>query len=61
MGGGAAFREVPLTADVPVQLADDVWWVGVRLPDDQFQCHAYFIDNGVRRTLLDTRWRLTVE
>jgi two-component system, cell cycle response regulator len=61
MGGGAAFREVPLTADAPVQIADDVWWVGVRLVDDQFQCHAYYIDNRDGGVLLDPGSPLTIE
>lgn len=47
--------------DAPVQVADDVWWVGVRLGNDQFQCHAYLIDNGDESVLLDPGSPLTIE
>jgi two-component system cell cycle response regulator len=46
--------------DVPVQIGDGVWWVGTRLDDDQFQCHAYFIDNGADSVLLDPGSPLTI-
>jgi two-component system cell cycle response regulator len=48
-------------ADDPVRIADDVWWVGVRLPGDQFQCHAYYIANGSSSVLLDPGSPLTIE
>ena len=44
-----------------VQVAEDIWWVGVRLPGDQFQCHAYFLDNGRDSVLLDPGSPLTIE
>ncbi len=44
----------------PIRLAENVWWVGVRLIDDQFQCHAYFIDNGDQSVLLDPGSPLTI-
>jgi two-component system cell cycle response regulator len=52
---------VHVPADGPVQIADDVWWVGVRLPGDQFQCHAYYIANGDDSVLLDPGSPLTIE
>lgn len=45
----------------PVEIADGVWWVGVRLPEDRFQCHAYFIDNGDDSVLLDPGSPLAIE
>lgn len=45
----------------PVQVAESVWWVGVRLPGDQFQCHAYFVDNGDASVLVDPGSPLTIE
>ena len=49
-----------MTQDHPIQIADDVWWVGTRLDDDLFQCHAYFIDNGADSVLLDPGSPLTI-
>ena len=49
-----------MAADVPVQIADDVWWVGIRLDNDVFQCHAYLIDNGADSVLLDPGSPLTI-
>ncbi len=50
-----------MTGSGPVQIADGVWWVGVRLPNDQFQCHAYLIENGDESVLLDPGSPLTIE
>ena len=47
--------------DRPVQIADDVWWVGMRLENDVFQCHAYYLDNGDQGVLLDPGSPLTIE
>lgn len=47
--------------DLPIEVADGVWWVGVRLPNDTFQCHAYYIDNGDQGVLLDPGSPLTIE
>jgi diguanylate cyclase (GGDEF)-like protein len=49
-----------MTIDGPVRIADGVWWVGMRLPNDQFQCHAYFIENGDQSVLLDPGSPLTI-
>jgi two-component system cell cycle response regulator len=46
--------------DEPVRIGEGVWWVGARLENDQFQCHAYFIDNGDRSVLLDPGSPLTI-
>ena len=45
----------------PVKVADGVWWVGTRLENDSFQCHAYLIENGERSVLLDPGSPLTIE
>ncbi len=47
--------------DVAVEIADGVWWVGVRLPNDQFQCHAYFVEAGEGSVLIDPGSPLTIE
>ncbi len=47
--------------DRPVQIADDIWWVGMRLENDVFQCHAYYLDNGDQGVLLDPGSPLTIE
>lgn len=43
-----------------VQLADRLYWVGTRLPDDRFQCHAYLIENGSDSVLVDPGSPLTI-
>lgn len=47
--------------DGPVAVADGVWWVGRRLPNDTFQCHAYFLENGGDSVLVDPGSPLTIE
>lgn len=49
-----------MTTDDPIELAPGVWWVGIRLPNDSFQCHAYFLENGDCSVLLDPGSPLTV-
>ena len=44
-----------------IEVADGVWWVGRRLPDDEFQCHAYLLENGDDSVLLDPGSPLTIE
>jgi two-component system, cell cycle response regulator len=45
----------------PVQIAPDVWWVGARLDNDQFQCHAYLVVNDDESVLVDPGSPLTIE
>ena len=45
----------------PVEIAPGVWWVGVRLKKDRFQCHTYFIPNGSDGVLIDPGSPLTIE
>jgi diguanylate cyclase (GGDEF)-like protein len=50
-----------MRVDGPVQIGEGVWWVGTRLENDSFQCHAYYIDNGDEGVLLDPGSPLTIE
>jgi len=45
----------------PLRIAEDVWWVGIRLPNDQFQCHAYLLECGDDTVLIDPGSPLTIE
>jgi len=36
-----------------IEIADRIWWVGMYLPNDPFQCHPYFIENGKNSVLVD--------
>ncbi len=37
----------------PIEIADNIYWVGKYLENDPFQCHPYFIDNGDASVLVD--------
>ena len=37
----------------PIEIAEDVYWVGYVVPDDPFQCHVYLIKNGKESILID--------
>ena len=37
----------------PITIADRIHWVGMYLPNDPFQCHPYFIENGNDSILID--------
>lgn len=43
----------------PVQIAEDIWWVGHELQGDPFQCHAYLIVDGDDCVLVDPGSLLT--
>ncbi len=43
----------------PISLGDGVWWVGSVLPNDQFQCHVYLIENENESILIDPGSKLT--
>lgn len=45
--------ETQLDLSKPVQIADNIYWVGVFLTGDPFQCHPYFIENGNQSILID--------
>ena len=42
-----------LDTDEAIELAPRVWWVGMMLPDDRFQCHVYLIEQGDQSVLID--------
>ncbi|NOZ13069.1 MAG: diguanylate cyclase [Acidobacteria bacterium] len=42
-----------------VRLAENIYWVGNEIPDDQFQCHVYLIVNGEESVLIDPGSRIT--
>ena len=44
-----------------VELAPRVWWVGSLLPGDQFQCHAYLVEQGDQSVLIDPGSVLAVD
>jgi diguanylate cyclase (GGDEF)-like protein len=44
-----------------VQLADRIWWVGHLLPGDDFQCHAYLIEQGDQSVLVDPGSQITFQ
>ncbi len=37
----------------PIEIADKIYWVGMYLENDPFQCHPYFIENGDASILID--------
>ena len=36
-----------------IEIAQNIYWVGMYLENDPFQCHPYFIDNGDASVLID--------
>lgn len=44
-----------------VQIGERVWWVGADIPDDAFQCHVYFIEQGSDSVLIDPGSMLTID
>ncbi len=37
----------------PIAIAKDIYWIGMYLENDPFQCHPYFINNGDESILID--------
>ncbi|SMP07794.1 diguanylate cyclase (GGDEF) domain-containing protein [Desulfurobacterium pacificum] len=37
----------------PIEIAEDIFWVGYVVPNDPFQCHVYLIRNGDESILID--------
>lgn len=37
----------------PIEIASNIFWVGMYLENDPFQCHPYFIKNGDESILID--------
>jgi len=42
-----------------IKIADKIWWVGTKIPDDPFQCHTYLIENGKESVLVDIGSKIT--
>jgi flavorubredoxin len=36
-----------------ISIAQNIYWVGMYLENDPFQCHPYFIENGDESILID--------
>ncbi len=53
--------DAPALQEEPIEIAPGVWWVGVRLANDHFQCHTYFIANGSDGVLIDPGSPLTID
>jgi len=45
----------------PIEIAEDIYWVGYDIPNDPFQCHAYLINNKDESVLIDPGSKLTYE
>jgi len=43
----------------PIEIAQDVYWVGYVIPNDPFQCHVYLIKNGSNSILIDPGSKIT--
>lgn len=43
----------------PQKIAESIWWVGHKLEDDPFQCHAYLLVDGDQSVLFDPGSPLT--
>ncbi len=37
----------------PIEIAENIFWVGYVIPNDPFQCHVYLIKNGDESILID--------
>lgn len=47
--------------DDPIDLGHGVWWVGMRLPNDRFQSHAYYLHHPDGGVLFDPGSPVTIE
>ena len=45
----------------PVEIAKDIFWVGIYLENDPFQCHPYLILNGDETILVDPGSMLQID
>lgn len=50
-----------MNLDKPIEIAENVFWVGAVIPEDQFQCHVYLIRNGDESILIDPGSRITYD
>ena len=47
--------------DKPIEIAEDIYWVGHKIENDPFQCHVYLIKNKDESILIDPGSRITYE
>jgi diguanylate cyclase (GGDEF)-like protein len=45
----------------PVEIADNIFWVGYNIPNDPFQCHVYLIRNDKESVLVDPGSKITYQ
>ena len=45
--------------NLPIQIKENIYWVGEVLENDQFQCHVYLIENGNNSILIDPGSNIT--
>jgi len=45
--------------DEPIEIAEDIFWVGHIIENDPFQCHVYLIKNGDNSILIDPGSNIT--
>ncbi len=45
----------------PIEIAEDVYWVGHKIEHDPFQCHVYLIKNQQESILIDPGSRITYQ
>lgn len=55
------YHENPTDFSKPIQIAEDVYWVGIYLENDVFQCHPYMILNGDESILIDPGSKLEMK
>jgi len=46
-------HKVPLDFKDAIEIAQDIYWIGMYLENDPFQCHPYLIKNGDESILID--------
>ncbi|UZN22384.1 diguanylate cyclase [bacterium 3DAC] len=44
----------------PIEIAEDIYWIGYVVPNDPFQCHVYLIKNGKESILIDPGSRIVL-
>ncbi len=59
--GKRYLRRKGLDITKPIEIAEDIYWVGYNIPDDPFQCHVYLIKNGNESVLIDPGSKITYE
>ncbi len=58
---GFLLDSVPVDTSQAVEIAPRVWWVSSMLPNDNFQCHVYLIEQGDQSVIIDPGSALIAE